>query len=180
MEWTSTKPDRQPLASAVLPPQRLMVFRLGRQAYAVPLTAVQEVLSMPGLSVPPGLPPMLAGFFRLDSEAVAVLHLAHLLQGEQQPIHLYTPLIVLQSPGPSLALIVDEIVNIIPFEQCDFVPVMDKSSINECTQGILRRGSEHVIVLFPDRLLLKAEQQRLTELTALEQTRLAELEEAAT
>lgn len=156
--------------------RRLVVFRLAGQAYGIPLSAVKEIVSMPLLSQPPGLPPILAGFFNLTGTTVAAVRLSRLFATEDQPMGLYTPLLVLQHFGFPWAVIVEKVVGIVPIPESAILPVPENSSLNACAEGMAATDDCHIIILSPERLLLKTEQQRLAELTALEQKRLAELD----
>ncbi|MEX2119100.1 MAG: chemotaxis protein CheW [Pirellulales bacterium] len=158
--------------------RQLVVFRLAGQAYGIPLSAVKEIVSMPLLSRPPGLPSVLAGFFNLAGLAVAVLRLDQLFSAPNQAIRLYTPILVLQNVGLPLAVMVEDACILGIAESC-ILPVPENCSFNECAVGVAMVEDSHIIILSPDRLLLRTEQQRLADLAALQQARLAELEGGA-
>jgi len=155
--------------------QRILVFRLAGQVYGIPLAAVKEIVPMPLLSRPPGLPSVLAGFFNLGGTAIAVLRLDHLFAVPNQTPFLYTPLLVLQNFGFPLALMVEEVISIDAIRESSILSAPENSSFNACTEGVAATNEGHVIILSPKRILLETEQQSLAALAAVEQTRLAEL-----
>lgn len=159
-------------------PRRMVVFRIAEQRYALPLEVVQEIVSVPLLSRPAGMPSILAGYFSLGSDVVAVLRVDRLLGSADRPQSLYTPLIVLRSSTARLALMVDEVVDANSIPEGTIVSFHETNSFNGCTEALAVVNGHHVAILSPDRLLLKAEKQRLVEFTAREKCRLAELLEA--
>lgn len=156
--------------------RKLMVVRLARQAYGIPLEAVQEVVPLPLLTRPPGMPPILAGVFSLAGSPVAVLKLERLFAGSDHSARLYTPLVVLRSSNLPLALMVDEAVGIESVAEGDMLPLPETSSFNECAEGVAVISGVHVIVVSPERILTRTEQQRIAAWAALEQSRLAMME----
>ncbi len=159
-------------------PRRMVVFRIAEQRYAIPLEVVQEIVSIPLLSRPAGMPSILAGYFSLGTDVVAVLRVDRLLGSADRPQSLYTPLIVLRSSSGPLALMVDEVVDTKTIPEGTIVAFQEAASFNGCTEGMAVVEGHHVALLAPDRLLLKAEKQRLDEFTAREKSRLCELKEA--
>lgn len=58
---------------------RVLVFMLAGQRFALPAAAVRECLPLPRLQRRPGLPPAVAGFFPFGGETLPVLDLGRLL-----------------------------------------------------------------------------------------------------
>ena len=155
--------------------RRYVVFRLAEQAYGIPVESVQEIVSLPLLSRPPGLPSMLEGFFSLEGIAVPVLRLGYLFTSTSQPPRLYTPLLIMRNAALPWAVMIDKAEGIVSIAQQMILPVPENSSLNESTEGIATVDEKHLILLCPDRILLKSEQRCLANLAALEQQRLNEL-----
>ena len=159
--------------------QQHLLVRVADQTYALPLAAVQEVVPLPVLLQPPGLPPVLAGVFNLGGRSVAVIKLSKLFADADAPARRYTPLVVLRGGQPRLALLVDQALGIALIGTKDILPLGDTASFNQCADGIAVVNDRRTILVSPDRLLTKAEQQRLAESAALEQARLAIMEGAS-
>jgi purine-binding chemotaxis protein CheW len=141
--------------------------------------AVQEVVPLPVLLQPPGLPPILAGVFNLGGRSVAVIKLSKLFADAESPARRYWPLVVLRGGEPRLALLVDQAVGIASIVANDILPLGDNASFNQCADGIAAINDRRTIIISPDCLLTKVEQQRLADSAALEQARLAIMEGAA-
>lgn len=157
-----------------------MVFHLGGQAYALPLAEIQEVVPMAGLSRPPGLPSVLAGFLNLGGTAVPVIRLSRLFELPEPTLGPYTPLIILRNPDYQVALLVEKVSDILSVPEEAILPVQESHSFNDCADGMITTGGRVVLLLSPERVLLEKEHQCLAEFRDKEQARLSELEEATT
>lgn len=88
----------------------VLEFRAGGQLFALPVTALAEVLPMRPIAQLSQLPPWLAGLTQLRGELVAVLDLAQWFQvpGASAP----RALILLEVEGRQLAVFADEVVGL--------------------------------------------------------------------
>lgn len=157
------------------PSRRLsyILFTLAQQLYALPTLALREVVALPQLARPAGMPRLLAGYLHLGCEAVPVLHLARLLNLTESRPGLFTPLLLLKSQQGSLALLVDQVNELVTIGSERIVPISRGEAFNDCTAGIARVNDTHVIVLEASRLLTVQESLRLAALRTDEQQRLA-------
>ena len=100
----------QKIAETVETPEQdlhVAAFELAGRTCAIPSANVREVLFMPALARPPGLPAILEGILNLGGVAVPVVKLDRLFGLPERVAGLYTPIIVLRSQNP-LALLVDK------------------------------------------------------------------------
>ena len=155
----------------------LVVFHLADQAYALPLTEVQEIVPMAKLSRPPGLPPVLAGFLNLEGTAVPVVRLDRLFQLPEQSLGLYTRLLILRHPDSQVALLAEKVSEILAVSPEAVLPVPESHSFNDCVEGMITVQDRVILLLSAERILLEKEHQCLAEFRDREQARLAELEE---
>lgn len=162
------------------PTDRWLLLRLGGLVCALPQAAVAEVLPLPLLWRPPGLPASLAGFLNLDGAAVPVLDLAWLfgLPAETAPqgeAALYRHLLLLEGV-PAQALLVDRVLDLVPAQPAQRRPVAPEHSLNGCVVAELDLPGQPGLVhlLDPARILLAQEQAALAELQQGAQRRLAE------
>jgi len=154
--------------------RQLVVFSLAETFCALDLGKVREILPTAELSAPPGMPDLLAGFLNLGGTAVPVLRLGRLFQMPVKEPGLYEHLILLRDSRP-LALLVDRVDEVRTCSEDALRPVGEKNSFNDCVQSQFTHKDRTIHVLALDRLLLKEEEARLTELRDLEQKRLREL-----
>jgi purine-binding chemotaxis protein CheW len=156
-------------------PLGLLAFRLAGQLCALPLEKVREILPMPRLARPPGLPSLLEGFLNLGGMALPVLRLDQLFALPPLQPGLYTPLLVLRDPDPPLALLVEQVEAVLSVPGEALLPVREGHAFNDCATAEVALGGRTLHLLSPERLLLREERQRLAELQAMAQQRLGGL-----
>jgi purine-binding chemotaxis protein CheW len=156
---------------------RLVVFQLGCATCAIDLDAVQEITLMAHLTIPSGLPTVLAGFLNLGQRAIPVIRL-HRLFDVPEPAHgLYTQILIFrETHGLAVGWIVDRVTQIITAPQSDIMPVPENQCFKDCATGAFNLNEANVTILSPDRVLLEKERQSIREFAEIEQARLRELE----
>ena len=159
-------------------PHRLMVFEIAGDSFAIPLDAVREILPLPLLSHPPGIPSFLEGFLNLGGQAVPVLNPMRLFRLQGPAPSPYSHLVVLEKKGTPLAILVDHAAGATEVPKESVMPVGQSLSFNDCLEGDIRIGMQTVHLLSVEKLLLEEERSRIAELRAMEQARLRELEES--
>lgn len=156
----------------------LLTFRAAQIHCAIRLDVVAEIIALPLLSRPPSTPPLIEGFLNLAGSAIPVLRLDRLFNLAEQPLELYTPLIVLRNTKLPCALLVDAIDGVITVSESAYAPLNGGHSFNGCAEAIVQAGSRSLHVLSIERLLLEQERLRLQQCQAEEQQRLQRLAEA--
>lgn len=162
-----------------MPSQRaFLVLEVSREACALPLEGVQEIIPMAWLSRSPSSPPILEGLLNLRGRSIPVVALSRLFRLPEEPLRLYTPLVVLRDGNHPIALVVDAINQIVSVTEEAFVPAPEGHSFNDCSkEGVVVQG-RIIPVVSSERLLLKEEWHRLSEFQAIEQQRLRDVEES--
>jgi purine-binding chemotaxis protein CheW len=158
--------------------RKLVIIQLAGQAYGIRVDTVCEILPMPRLSQPPGLPRVLAGFLNLGGQAIPVVKLARLFGLDELAPGLYTPLLLVRWADQPVAILVDAIQGIVSVDELSIVPLPDNLCFNNCAEGLATVGGTNVVLLSDRRLLHEQERQRYGELAAIEQARLADVQEA--
>lgn len=161
---------------AISSDERFVVFRLGKTECALPISDVREIVALPALAKPPGLPPLMIGFLNLEGAAIPVIRLDHLFDLPESDADVYTPLIILKTDNPPLALLVDGIVEVVTIAVGAVLPVQEAHTFNDCTVGEIAVAGKAISVLSVDRLLIEKERQSVVEFQAMEQKRLQEIE----
>lgn len=159
-------------------PHRLLVFEIAGDAFAIPLDTVREILPLPLLSHPPGIPSFLEGFLNLGGQAVPVLNPTRLFRLQGPAPGPYSHLVVLEKAGAPLAILVNHAAGATEVPKESVMPVGQSFSFNDCLEGDARIGGRTVHILSVEKLLLEEERRRIAELQAMEQERLRELEES--
>ncbi len=159
---------------------QIIVFDVSGAACALPRSAVRELLPLPRLWHPPGLPRPVAGFFNLGGQAVPVLRLDVLFSLEQADGQaqddLYRHLILidrLSSSGVG-ALLVDRVLDVLAVQGFQLSSVSAADTLNGCVEAEITLDGRLVHLLSVERILLQEEQQSLAELGRHAQNRLNE------
>lgn len=158
--------------------QSFIFFHVGQQGYALPLADVEEILPMVELSRPADAPRALMGVMDLGGKPVSVISVRGLFQLPDRPAQLYTPLILLKTETPALALCVDDVSEMVHVAPEQILPVGEGCSVNNCVTGVIKLPSHRALILATDRLLLEQERARLRDLETLASNRLQETCEA--
>jgi purine-binding chemotaxis protein CheW len=157
---------------------RHVLIRVAEQTYALPIEAVEEVLAWAALTDLPNAPFFMAGVLDVAGQSVSVLSLNRLFGLPRNDPGPYTPLVLLRTSSPRLALEVDEVIRIVDLPASESTPISDDLSLNGCATASARVDDRTVLVLSPQKLLLDQERQRLAALTHMERQRLEALETA--
>jgi purine-binding chemotaxis protein CheW len=159
---------------------QIIVFDVGGLACALRRSTVKELLPLPRLWRPPGLPRPVAGFFNLSGIAVPVVRLDTLFGLEattsDAEAELYRHLILVDGLTGSgrTALLVDRVLDVIQVDESRLSAVRPENTLNGCVEAEITRESGLLHLLSIERILLAEEQQALAELGRQAQTRLGE------
>ena len=125
---------------------------------------------MAQLARPPGLPSALEGFLNLGGTAVPVLRLDRLLDLPSRNPGLYSKLIILKGVSHGqIAMLVDQVSEIMSVPETTFLPVAKEHSFNACAEAAVPVQGETIHLLSPGRILLEMERRSLSEFQAVEQ-----------
>lgn len=155
----------------------LVVFAEGEVLCALPASEVQEVVFLPELSHPPGLPPVLDGVMTLDGKAVPVVRAARLMGLEPADDDIYTPAMILKDVGAAISA--QRLLGILRPTAADLVAADTGRSFNGCVSGMTHMKGHEVHILSAQRLLLEEEKRRLKEFGEIAERRLAEMADGA-
>src|SRR5262249_39095335 len=114
---------------------RHLVFRVGERSYAISATCIEEIVPPAALLQPPAAPSFLSGFLKLGARLIAVVSLRRLWGMPDEEPGLYTPLIILKSEAPAIALEVDAAVQMVDFGD-GLTPLAPGSSFNDCAVAL--------------------------------------------
>lgn len=155
----------------------LVVFRLGGQAFAVPVAAVREVVPLAWLAKPPRMPSFVEGVLNLGGIAVPVLRLDDLLGMERGRVGLDASILIMRRDGAALGLLVDHVDGVRPGHDFQSMPVEDRHSFQGCLAGELSGPAGVVHLVSWEKVLLEEERRRLDQFQQSAQDRLSALAE---
>jgi purine-binding chemotaxis protein CheW len=139
--------------------QSFVVFRLGKEGYALEVMRVQEVLDMQSLTEVPGGPKSLLGVINLRGHVVPVydLRTPFGLPKDPKPAQVPSVLIVETIPGSDYqvtGLVVDRVSDVLEFsaEEVQPPPQLGLGKATPYVRGLIRHQDGFLLVLDVDRV----------------------------
>jgi purine-binding chemotaxis protein CheW len=157
--------------------QSFVVFDVGGRPCALPLDQIQEVLPMATLAKPPGLPRVLEGFLDLAGHAIPVLRADRLLGLPEQPLGLYTHILLFRQDGVIHGLVVDRVHTLLRVDADQMRTVDRKDLFNGCCIAEISESGSMVHLLSAPSLLFEKEEAVIQEHSTREQRRLSGLDD---
>lgn len=134
----------------------VVTFNVGRQLYALPLSAVLQVVRLPALTVVPGAPSGMCGMLNLRSSFIPVLD-ARTILGETAAISIESQVIIISASGNGQAeagLLVDAVDTVRHYPAGSFAAIAGGDIM---VVGLLRDRDETAVVLDPAALVMRTE-----------------------
>lgn len=136
--------------------QSFVVFRLGKEGYALEVMRVQEVLDMQSLTEVPGGPKFLLGVINLRGHVVPVydLRMPFGSPKESKPSQAPSVLIVESSDSQITGLVVDRVSDVLEFspEEVQPPPQLGLGKATPFVRGLIRHQDGFLLVLDVDRV----------------------------
>lgn len=152
--------------------EQYVVFRHSSNLLALDRRRVKEIVFLPELSSPPGMPKFLDGLIDIRGVLVPLLRLERLFDLPLATLHLYSPVVIGEIDGQILGVAGDEVIGLreVPAEGIE--KMASHAVFNECVSGrfTLDQG-EAVLVLSLENLLLDAEREALAAFAGMEKAR---------
>lgn len=147
---------------------QLVTFNLGNEEYAVAILKVQEINRMKEITRVPNSPPYVEGVINLRGKVIPVVNLRDkfglaMIENNEQ-----TRIMIMDIQGITMGLVVDSVSEVlrIPSSTVEPTPPMASNISAEFIKGIAKVDDRLIILLDMDRLLGKAEETAMVEVTA--------------
>jgi purine-binding chemotaxis protein CheW len=138
-------------------------FRLDRQLYALPLDHVERALRMVAITPVPEAPPWIAGVINLQGKVIPTVDLRQRLGQPSREAHVDDRLLVVQAPERTVAVMVDEVAEVLAVPAQQVEPIPDPLSQSCPLEAVVRREEGLILVLRVTRLLPSEEDVRRWE-----------------
>src|SRR3954447_8526504 len=100
----------------------LVGFQIGRETYGVPITSLHEIVRVPEITNVPDSPEFVEGVINLRGKIVSVVDLRKRFGEQQTPATKKNRVIVVDSEGKLVGLIVDAASEVMRIPQSDIEP----------------------------------------------------------
>jgi len=137
---------------------KVVVFRVGKEEYAVSISAVQEVGPWAQPTPVPEAPPMVEGVINLRGEIIPVIDLGRLFRINRLKELADSKTIVMEVDGHRAGFVVDEVTEVqtvLPGSVAPPSPVLRTGSQSGAmVSGIMKMGENRLVVLVDPRRIL--------------------------
>ncbi|MCK9220186.1 MAG: chemotaxis protein CheW [Bacteroidales bacterium] len=140
-------------------PRELFCFTIDDQRYALPLMTIDRVLQSLAVSIIPNAPPLVYGVIDLFGHLVPVINLRYRLKLPAKVIGVNDFFVVVDTPKRKLALVIDEIEDMIVVEAQDIVPGSNLDPGLEA-KGILRI-KEGIVFIYDIETLISEQEEEI-------------------
>jgi purine-binding chemotaxis protein CheW len=132
----------------------LVVFRLGADEYALPISAVSEILKAPRLTRMPRASAWVMGVMNLRGRVFPVIDLRRRLGLHEAPQDARTRVMVAEVAGDPLGLLVDEVKEVFRGEKGLFegTPLLAENATKDYLGGVVSVGDRMILMLDLKRL----------------------------
>ncbi|MCJ7432885.1 MAG: chemotaxis protein CheW [Anaerolineales bacterium] len=133
-----------------------VTFRVDRRTFALPLSVVVQILPMMTITPIPQISRLVKGTINLHGQSVVVISLRTHFDMEEESLQLYTPMLLARVEDRTLALIVDEMREVlaIPAEKITTLETILPDGIQKTPmlRGIFYSVNDTILVLDPEKL----------------------------
>ncbi|MCL6499651.1 MAG: chemotaxis protein CheW [Firmicutes bacterium] len=146
--------------------QQLVVVRLDRERYGVPIEHVHEIIRMQEVTRIPRAPSFVEGVINLRGQVIPVIDLRRrfgLAAGERNGA---SRIVVVEMNGSRVGMVVDAVLEVMRLPDSAVVPPEELLAASEVAflQGVAKQGDDLILLLDLQRVLEVHEQRALAEL----------------
>lgn len=152
--------------------EKYVIFRHSSSLLAMDRRRVKEIVFLPELSSPPGMPKFLGGLIDVRGSLVPLLRLERLFDLPPVKLHLYSPVVIGEIGGQMLGIAGDEVIGLRDPTAGRVETMAPHAVFNDCVTGRFTLDSgDEVLILALENLLLDAERQALAAFAEMEKAR---------
>lgn len=149
---------------------QLIVFKLGNEEYAIPITCIQEIIMLQTPTKIPRSPSFVEGIINLRGHIIPIIDGKKKFQidSKNSTKNNDNRIIVVEIEGETIGLIVDAVSEVVHLKRDDIeVPPLDVKSDNEIVWGIGKFKDRLLILLNPQKFLSLGEASKLIDLSRI-------------
>jgi purine-binding chemotaxis protein CheW len=142
---------------------KVVIFRVGREEYAVPIAAVQEVGPWTQPTPVPEAPPIVEGVIDLRGAIIPIIDLGKLFRTERLKAPADAKILIMEVGGQQAGFVVDDVTEVQSVDMTKVAPPSpvlrtSRSPAGSVVSGIINMGENRLVVLVdPVRILGSAD-----------------------
>ncbi len=130
-----------------------VAFRMGRQLYALPLEYVELALRMVAITPLPEAPSWVVGVINVHGRVISAVDLRQRLGEQSREPHPDDFLLLIRGPEQDIALIVDEVTEVLEVSALQVEPPLGTLSRSRPLAAVIRREEGLILILDVARLV---------------------------
>jgi len=134
---------------------QIVGFKVGRETYGIPITALQEIVRVPEITAVPDAPDYLEGVINLRGKIVSVVDLRKRFGKPADSIDRHSRILVVEHNGRLAGIIVDAASEVLKIAQSEIAPapaMMQEGGL-DCVTGLAKHRGQLIILLDIDKVL---------------------------
>ncbi|PKM87407.1 MAG: chemotaxis protein CheW [Firmicutes bacterium HGW-Firmicutes-12] len=142
--------------------EQVVVFKLGQEEYALPISEVREIINYSGLTKIPNAPLYMEGIINLRGSIVPVINLASRFD-RPFTLGVEPKVIIIETGEHNIGVIVNEVTEVLRLNEENIEPVPVITKNNATIRGIGKMNDRLLILLSLKRLFSDQELQKFEE-----------------
>lgn len=142
--------------------EQLVVFRLGKEEYAISIAQVKEIIQYKGATKIPNTLNYMEGIINLRGKVIPVIELAArfgmVVKGKTD-----RRVVILETAGQEVGIVVDEVTEVIRLQDSAIEPASTLTASNDYIRGIGKESDRLLILLNVENLFSFKEMEELKE-----------------
>ena len=141
--------------------KHIVGFRVGRETYGVPITALHEIVRVPEITAIPDAPHYLEGVINLRGKIVSVVDLRKRFGQTATELNRRSRILVVEHSRRLVGMIVDSATEVLKIPEADIetAPTMMQEGGLDCVTGLGKYQGRLIILLDVNRVLTVSESQ---------------------
>ncbi|MDR3560836.1 MAG: chemotaxis protein CheW [Negativicutes bacterium] len=142
--------------------EQLVLFRLGNEEYAIPITQVKEIIQFKEATKLPSTPVYMEGIISLRGKIIPVVDLAMRLELAAVK-NADKRALIIETADREIGIVVDEVTEVIRLQDSaiELAPAGTGNEQNSYIRGIGKEGNRLLILLDVDKLFSDEEMQEM-------------------
>ena len=142
-------------------------FKVGRETYGIPITALHEIVRVPEITAVPDAPAYLEGVINLRGKIVSVVDLRKRFGKPSTSLDRHSRILVVEHRGRLAGMIVDSASEVlkIPESEIEAAPAVMQEGGLDCVTGLAKYQGRLIILLDLRKVLTARELGNETEAT---------------
>jgi purine-binding chemotaxis protein CheW len=136
---------------------QLVVFKIEKSEYALPVANVGEILRMVAIAPVPEAPDWLPGVINLRGRVLPVIDLRTRLALPKLPVGINTPIIVAEHEGRMIGLVADSVTELLTVTLDSVEPPDPRVGAANTVEGVARAGDRLILIFDLARLCAASE-----------------------